>query len=50
MLWKISLCPQEEHPSYQYLFETPKTCVVCRSSNHHIVSESINKDDESSKD
>lgn len=33
-----------------YYFVTPKTCVVCRSSSHHIVTDSINKDDEPSKD
>ena len=33
-----------------YYFVTPKACVVCRSSNHHIVTDSINKDDEPSKD
>ena len=33
-----------------YYFVTPKTCVVCRSQNHHVVSNTLDKKDESSKD
>ena len=33
-----------------YYFVTPKTCVVCRSSNHHLITDDMKKDDEPSKD